>query len=609
MLKNEYVSNPGDLDVELVGIAVNNLRGFRNAYLPLHEGTTMLVGPNNAGKTSILRILDWVLNRASEDLLLGRKDLSSSELDLLVPARKTGGGARRIALAIRVADGRRRRRFSTDGEIATLRIGTTADGDVRLNVGPPSRSESRDETGAALDLLRAVRRCTEFGLVPASRDAGSESFTAALTDAVAARLEERAIHARRGGTGTDYRAIKKSLDALEKIAGDLVAPLWHEMKELLPAGLAERGELHVSVTPTDIVPWLADRARLRIVTGTHDVDSVPAVEVGSGLQSLLELSAQQAAASESGQNRILAIEEPESFLHPSAQRTLARTITEGFSGKLLISTHSALMVEEASYGDVVLVRQHEFHVPNTESASDEKRNDINSALLAGFGAEMAFAEGVLLVEGEGDRLFFEQLRRRVAARSSDGRMDTLYVVPTGSKTSFAPWLRLLASYGKPGARPVEWLAAPDGDGATDIRRAMNDAGLTVPQQITDALNATSNARHDRRLAVAAAQAANTAAEEHRVPINLLPGELEYLMTADCSDETVARLNDLIGSTAADAGALEAWLTNNKAPWMRAVIGQTLPWDEVSADAKKVMTRWMACVMPEADAQECLAAVN
>ena len=51
----------------LVGFEVENLRGFRRAALDLSNDLTVLVGPNNSGKTSIFRLLDWLLNGASED--------------------------------------------------------------------------------------------------------------------------------------------------------------------------------------------------------------------------------------------------------------------------------------------------------------------------------------------------------------------------------------------------------------------------------------------------------------------------------------------------------------------------------------------------------------
>ena len=596
------------LEVELVAIEISNLRGFKSARLSLREGLSLLVGPNNSGKTSVLRILDWVLNRAREETLLGTLPLDREEFSLLVPARRTGGTARRITLHVDIADGRRRRRFQATGRVARLRIGVNAEGYVRLNLGPPKRNEAPDN-GVALELLRAVRRCTEYGLVPASRDARSESFTAAFRDAVTARLENRAIHARRAGAPAEYRQVKKALAQLERIGKELVAPLWVEMQENLPPGLAERGELRVSVLPEDFVPWLADRVGLRLVTGPHDADSVAPIEVGSGLQSLLELATQQAAASVTGERRIIAVEEPEAFLHPSAQRTLARLIAKRLPGKRIVSTHSPLLVEEASYGEVVLVRDHRFYEPSGAAASDPDRNDINTALLSGYGAEMAFARSVLLVEGEGDRLYFEWLRRRLAVGSNDGRLDEIYVLPTGSKASFAPWLKLFSSYGREGDRPVRWLASPDSDGATQIRRAWHDAGFTIPLTVSTALTALANtARSERATVVRRASAVNAAAAEAETAIEVLPIDLEHVMLSSTSHRTVRQLCRLLGAPEMTAEALETWLRNRKAPWMRAVIARETPVEEVSPMARSVLRRWLEPVTGD-DTESVLASMQ
>jgi dGTP triphosphohydrolase len=86
---------------------------------------------------------------------------------------------------------------------------------------------------------------------------------------------------------------------------------------------------------------------------------------------------------------------------------------------------------------------------------------INTALLTGQGAEMAFSRGVLLVEREGDKLFFETLRRRIAPFDETGGADELSVVWVGSNARFGPWIRLLEGYTVDNVRPIEWLAVAD----------------------------------------------------------------------------------------------------------------------------------------------------
>src|SRR5215216_6050553 len=169
--------------LDLRSVQLANLRGFRQATLPLSDGLTLLVGANNSGKTSVLRILNWILNEAHEDTLMGEKQLAADELRLLLPARETRNAARRLVLGIRILDGRRRSRFQCVGDTAHLRVSLTLPGNVRLNIGPPRRGETPDWEDA-LPLLTELRREVSFSLVPASRDAQSRSFTVAFRDAV-----------------------------------------------------------------------------------------------------------------------------------------------------------------------------------------------------------------------------------------------------------------------------------------------------------------------------------------------------------------------------------------------------------------------------------------
>jgi hypothetical protein len=366
-----------------------------------------------------------------------------------------------------------------------------------------------------------------FSLVPASRDAHLIRFQNAFRDAVLSKLEERAVHSRRSGAPGEYRVIKRALEQIRDVADGLVLPLWDDVHVALPPGLAQSARVTTELDTRSLVGWIADRTTLRIATGDHDSATVDAGEVGSGLQSLLELALQQVREESDEVERIIAVEEPEAFLHPSAQRTLARIISQAESGKRLISTHSPVIVDESRFGETVLVRDHRFLSPSP--VEDEARAAINTALLSGHGAEMAFSRCVLLVEGDGDRAFYEGLRRRLARASGDGRLDQLYVLPVGSKSAFAPWLRMLTSYGTEGDRPVTWLVVADADAATQVRQAHAQAGIRLPSQLRSELLTAAAARNnsDPSVFVAATDRVNRAARLENVSLHLSPIDLEH----------------------------------------------------------------------------------
>ena len=235
--------------------------------------------------------------------------------------------------------------------------------------------------------------------------------------------------------------------------------------------------------------FIARQLVLGLTTGEHDADGVPPSEVGSGLQSLLALELRRAMAEVDGRRLILAVEEPEVFLHPSAQRQLGRRLSDGSLGATtLVSTHSPLVLEEADWAQVAIMRDHTVSQPSVSAAD---RRAINTALVTGRGAEVFFSRSVLLVEGPGDREYWEGIRRRLARHDESGSVDHLYVLDVGSNTRFGPWLRLFRSYP---AALFRWLLLMDADSTAELREAVLNAGMRLSERqrtllatITDAI--------------------------------------------------------------------------------------------------------------------------
>ena len=120
---------------------------------------------------------------------------------------------------------------------------------------------------------------------------------------------------------------------------------------------------------------------------------------GDGVQSLAALSLMRHAseASASGRNLILAIEEPESHLHPLAIHQLKSVLSEiGGKHQVIMTTHSPLFVDRTSIKSNILVHK------NT-AAPAKNVMQIREILGVRAADNLRHAELVLLVEGEADR--------------------------------------------------------------------------------------------------------------------------------------------------------------------------------------------------------------
>lgn len=516
-------------------------------------------------------------------------------------------------LTVRITDGRQRRRFPTERDwTTTIRIGLRQNPHphLRLNIGPPKRGEGSSSDLQALELIRLLRSDVWVQLVPASRGAANDRFAGLLERLLNERLAKRAVHETQGGAPGEYRRVKRGIEDLAEIAEQLSAPLWDEMQMNLLPGLARSGAFELSASPRQMVDWMAQRLRFQLTTGAHDPASVAPTDVGSGLQSLLELALLRASAAESeAPQRILAVEEPEAFLHPSAQRQLATRLLDANEGQVIVSTHSRLFVEEAAASSVVLVRDHRFYEPRDADADLER---VNTTLLRGPGAEMAFARSVLLAEGEGDRAYFDGLRRRIA--EEHGWAHGAFAVGVGSSSSFGPWLQLLRMYGDDTARPIEWLVVADADATSVLRSALNSADMVVSTETRRQMRALEDARrvNDRTRATAASRELNRAAQENGERLHVLSVDLEWAMVSACDDDTRLALCETIGAPDLGMEQLAKWLgskcldlsgssSGRKAPWMRSRIADIVPWAFVSSEAKGVMRSWLAPVAPSATA--------
>jgi len=478
----------------VASISVENLRGYSSSKLIFNE-LTVLVGENNEGKSSMLKMLEKLLCTRDE-FWSGDRSLTEEEFEFWYPANDAQHRARRFTITAKFLDGRLARIFgaSRDDEIM-LRLAVSPAGTCRLNIGAPKRNEIHDPQ--AEELLRRLQQHVKLIFIPPVRDAGSSSFTQKVTRAVKHDIQKKIAHNRRAGAPREYRLAKEAIDKIEQIVALHAKGLAISSDSPL-ASMVQSSEVRVELFPRDIYALIEKSLFVYLSTGQHDTNKVSPGEVGNGLQSLIDidLSIEQFLAEQGDniqQNRFVIIEEPEAFLHPSAQRQFMQFLRRALVNRVksaILTTHSPIILDEARYEEIVLVRNQKHYAPKF---SDSDRNSINTSLMTNASAEVFFARTVVFVEGPGDKAFLNVLLRRIRDNATISKIPSGIVVQeTGGCTFYSPWLRLINSYGQGEDRPIRFVWLMDGDVASkssdrSIFRTASDCHFSLSEQEREAI--------------------------------------------------------------------------------------------------------------------------
>ena len=188
-------------------------------------------------------------------------------------------------------------------------------------------------------------------------------------------------------------------------------------------------------------------------------------ELGTGEQQILALAFAKAYAKEFHSNVLLAIEEPESHLHPLAQAWLAnhlRELARSENIQIVLTTHSPAFIDvsqldsvafitktstDGTYARQITREQLVQHCIDRGAPEDRTRPDnifefyaanTTSTTLEGF-----FAKKVVLVEGPTEALV---LPIYLAATNSDCLKQGISFIPVFGKGNLARYYRLFTAY-------------------------------------------------------------------------------------------------------------------------------------------------------------------
>jgi putative ATP-dependent endonuclease of OLD family len=389
--------------MKLVSFSVNNYRSITKAYrLPMRQ-STVLLGPNNEGKSNILKALVTGLE-VLRDLRMykirhGRVQASRRDL---------GGYSweRDYPISLQSKHPNSESVFNLEFELTSDEIDEFYDEvksslngslPIQLSLGkkdPSFKVVKKGPGGPALskkdDLIaQFVSKRINITYIPSVRTYGqAETIVSAIVDKELKTVEQQ-------------QAYQNALAEVAKIQQPVLDQISKSITETLRVFLPN--VTNVKVTISDEARYSALRRSCEIIV--DDGTPTPLARKGDGVQSLAALSLMRHSSETGalGRQLILAIEEPESHLHPSAIHQLRSVLAE-IAGKnqIIMTTHCPLFVDRTTVKSNIIVYQNKA-VP----AKDVR--EIRDILGVRASDNLQHAELILLVEGEEDKLALNAL--------------------------------------------------------------------------------------------------------------------------------------------------------------------------------------------------------
>ena len=458
-------------------IHLRNFRGIESFTIDFEPSVTVLVGPNNVGKSRILRAIDLACGGATadrDDLTVGGPGEALITVVLAPSSGNVFGDAETRLLGAGL-------QLTPDGDRFAWRaaISSVGTGGIAMESRVLLWDSSANEwsfTERAQRLTADQARVTRTVAIGTSRDLAEEIGRRGST---ARRLLDHLEFD--PATQETIEADLRSLTATISESSPTLQAMRSALAEV--EGLTTSGSAQVNVLPST-ANELARTASIGF--GTQETH-LPMRFHGSGIRSLASLQVQRVSfEAMPGEDAgtlvgvpISLIEEPEAHLHPQVQLDLPNLLSS-IPGQVIVSTHSAHLATEAPIESIRILKATERTITvrtlkvgqsgnqrlNNPSTFPSEIEKIRRLVERPFG-ELLFAAVIVIGDGATERAFLPPLIRAALGSRGAG----VCVVDPGSMSNSGPLLKFADAIGTP------WLLFSDHDEAGKKDASACDPGL------------------------------------------------------------------------------------------------------------------------------------
>ena len=394
--------------MELVSFSVENYRSILKASRIEVGHLTVLVGPNNEGKSNVLRALVTAMDILKSGIRLAFHRGIRIRMPFAYRGRDQYDWYEDFPINLQCTKPQGVSTFSLDFELDEEEVEDFRDEvhsnlngtlPIALKLGQENVTFSVPKKGPgakklaekASAIAEFVARRIEFEYIPAIRTAeSSATIVNSLVGKELATLEKL----------PEFQAALTKIRELQQPVLDALSKnVQSTMVGFLPAIRSVQFEIEEGQRA------LALRRSTKIIV--DDGTPTDLEHKGDGVQSLAALALMRHASEigSKGKSFVIAIEEPESHLHPRAIRALRKVIDElAQRHQVVLTTHSPLFVARANIRSNIVVNEN-------RAAPAKSVDQIRSILGVRSSDNLRHAELVLVVEGDEDKTALGALMR------------------------------------------------------------------------------------------------------------------------------------------------------------------------------------------------------
>lgn len=415
--------------MQLVNFSVTNYRSITKAHKINLQNITVLVGRNNEGKSNIL----MALNVAMETMMQHANHANVHERlydwqrDFPVQLQQRKNNLDSVfRLNFRLNNDENTEFFRTTGirsnEDIPIELKYGRDNRAKITV-PKKGSSSFNDKSEKVTAFICERIAINYIQAVRTEDMAMDVIHKLISTELSKLYDNE-----------EYKSAEQTIYNLQEavyndIANRILAPLQEFLPQLTNVEIRSRGRRLV---------WRGFRNDVDVILNDGTPTSI--LYKGDGIKSLVSLAILKESKNEIGAS-IIAIEEPESHLHPEAIHSLVNVI-KGISEnhQVIITTHNPLFVQRNNISNNIIV---------DHGTAKPAKNIKEIRELLGVLPEdnLINASHVLVVEGEDDKIALNKILSSLSPTIKDALIkNKLVIQPLAGATNLNYELSRLRSY-------------------------------------------------------------------------------------------------------------------------------------------------------------------